>query len=212
MNSINLQDYDQLLARYRGRKHPLDWHNRYQLMTMVLLSARDSDKHINELAPAFFARYPTLADLARAGSPADLAPFLGSVMSFDNKARWLITLAKNIGSDDLIPRDLAGLTKHAGIGRKSANVIIRESGDPAEGIIVDLHVIRVAPRLGLVPKGTVDATRIEKQLMALFPREVWGEIGMALSFLGRETCRPSQPKCDTCPLQDTCIDHRAGIF
>jgi endonuclease III len=90
-----------------------------------------------------------------------------------------------------------------GIGRKSANVIMREVEAPAEGIICDLHVIRVAPRIGLTQEST-DGNKIEKQLMQLLPNEIWNEIGMAISFLGRETCRPTNPKCSECPVQNDC--------
>lgn len=94
------------------------------------------------------------------------------------------------------------LTALKGIGRKSANVILRESNQPAEGIIADLHVIRVAPRIGLISE-TKDGNKVEKQLMQVLPKSIWGEIGMAISFLGREICRP-KPKCDLCPINNFC--------
>ena len=85
------------------------------------------------------------------------------------------------------------LTALKGIGRKSANVIIRETNSPAEGIIADLHVIRVAPRIGLCNESK-DGNKVEKQLMQILPKNIWNEIGMAISFLGREICRPTNPK------------------
>jgi endonuclease-3 len=96
-----------------------------------------------------------------------------------------------------------GLTALKGIGRKSANVIMRAAKVPAEGIIADLHVIRVAPRVvGLIPE-TKDGNKVEKQLVQVLPKEIWGEIGMAISFLGREICRP-KPKCPECPINTIC--------
>lgn len=89
------------------------------------------------------------------------------------------------------------------IGRKSANVILRETNQKAEGIIVDLHVIRVAPRIGLTHKFE-DGNKIEKRLMELLPYEIWNDIGMAFSFLGREICRPTNPKCGECPVNSNC--------
>ena len=97
---------------------------------------------------------------------------------------------------------MEGLTALKGIGRKSANVILKESRIPAEGIIADLHVIRVAPRIGLITE-TKDGNKVEKQLMTVLPKAIWGEIGMAISFLGREICRP-KPKCDICPINSIC--------
>jgi endonuclease-3 len=79
---------------------------------------------------------------------------------------------------------------------------MREAKIPAEGIIADLHVIRVAPRIGLISE-TKDGIKAEKQLMQVLPKEIWGEIGMAISFLGREICRP-QPKCPECPINSIC--------
>lgn len=190
-----------LIEKYRGKKHPLNYQNRYQLTVSVILSAQDSDKHINEIAPVFFKAYPSMKDLATA-TVDDLFPLLNSVRNFGNKCKWLVNLAKAVGSDDKIPTTMEDLTKLSGIGRKSANVIIRESGGNAEGIIVDLHVVRVAPRLGIATGDKPD--KIEKQLMETLPKQQWGEIGLAISFLGRETCRPTNPKCEDCVMNSVC--------
>ena len=97
---------------------------------------------------------------------------------------------------------MENLTALKGIGRKSANVIMREANVPVEGIIADLHVIRVSPRIGLISE-TKDGNKAEKQLMQILPKNIWGEIGMAISFLGREICRPT-PKCPECPIIKDC--------
>lgn len=189
---------------YGKRKHPLDYQSRYQLVVMVILSAQDSDKHINELAPNFFAAYPSLNALSNA-TEADLQQQIGSVRNWGNKAKWLIKLAQTVGSDENIPRTMDQLTKLPGLGRKSANVIIRESGDTAEGIIVDLHVLRVAPRLGIADEAdAAKPEKVEKKIMAVIPSEFWNECGMAISFLGREICRPTNPKCLECPVNSVC--------
>lgn len=193
-----------LIKQYENRRHPLDYRNRYQLVVMVILSAQDSDKHINELAPAFFNLYPDIKSLALL-KPEDLHLHFSSVRNFGNKCEWLIKLAQQVGNDDNIPSTLPELTKLPGIGRKSANVIIRESGVEAEGVIVDLHVVRVAPRIG-VAKGT-QPEKIEKQLMQALPREYWNNLGMAISFLGREICRPTNPKCDQCIMNQVCYHY-----
>jgi endonuclease-3 len=192
---------ESLLKQYANRKHPLDYANRYQLVVMVILSAQDSDKHINEIAKDFFRIYPAMSDLAKA-TAEDIQEVIRSVRNFGNKSKWLFQLAQTIGDDSSIPYTLKELTQLPGIGRKSANVIIRESGNEAEGIIVDLHVIRVAPRLGVAEGNKPE--KIEKQLMEIFPKSDWNKIGMALSFLGREICRPSKPKCDVCVMKSVC--------
>ncbi len=190
-----------LLSKYKGKKHPLEYHNVYQLLVMVVLSAQDSDKHINELAPALFKAFPSMNVLAKANAEA-LVPFIGSVRNFRNKTNWLLQIAQTLKLDKNIPLTLDELVELPGIGRKSANVIMREAGVKAEGIIVDLHVLRVAPRLGIA-KGT-DPKKIEAQLMEIMPQKTWGEIGMALSFLGRETCRPTHPKHEECVVNKSC--------
>jgi endonuclease III len=199
-----LEYLEPLMKQYDKRKHPLDYKSRYQLLVMVILSAQDSDKHINELAPAFFEAYPSMNSLAKA-TTEDLHRYINTVRNFGNKAGWLVKLAQLVGDDDKIPTTMSELTKLPGIGRKSANVIIRESGDEAEGIIVDLHVVRVAPRIGIA-SGT-QPEKIEKQIMTLVPREDWNNIGMAISFLGREICRPTNPKCDSCVMSAVCHFH-----
>ncbi len=189
-----------LLKNYKNTKHPLDYGNVYQLLVMVVLSAQDSDKHINKIAPAFFKNFPNMEALSQA-TPEALYPFIGDVRNFASKAKWLSETARKIKKDKNIPLTLDELTALPGIGRKSANVIKREAGAEAEGIIVDLHVVRVAPRLGIAT-GT-DPKKIEKQMMDVLPQKEW-DAGMAMSFLGREICRPTSPKCEECVMNTVC--------
>jgi endonuclease-3 len=193
--------FQPLIKKYKGKKHPLDYHSRYELLVMVVLSAQDSDRHINEIAPALFKAFPSMKELAKAKAN-ELYKFIGQVRNFANKTKWLMTLSKTVGSDDKIPATLDELTSLPGIGRKSANVIIRESGGKAEGIIVDLHVLRVAPRIGAAA-GT-DPKKIEAQLMEKIDQKYWNDIGMDISFLGRETCRPTNPHCEECVMSSVC--------
>jgi endonuclease III len=189
-----------LQKKYKGKKHPLEYKNLYQLVVMVILSAQDSDKHINEVAKKLFEAFPDMESLARADADA-LFPFIRSVRNFGNKTKWLMTLAQKIKTDKNIPLTMDELTALPGIGRKSANVIMRESGKKPEGVIVDLHVVRVAPRLGIAT-GT-DPKKIESQIMEVIPQKDWS-VGMDISFLGREICRPTNPKCGECPMNTVC--------
>ncbi len=190
-----------ILSKYKGRKHPLDYHNLYQLLVMVVLSAQDSDANINKITPALFEVYPNIESLSASNVEA-LIPHITKVRNFGIKANWLIEIAKTIKKDEKIALTMNGLTALKGIGRKSANVIMREAKVPAEGIIADLHVIRVAPRIGIISESK-DGIKVEKQLMQALPKSIWGEIGMAISFLGREICKP-QPKCTICPINKIC--------
>ncbi|TAK53466.1 MAG: endonuclease III [Bacteroidetes bacterium] len=196
-----LEAFKPLFKKYGSKKHPLEHKNRYQLLVMVVLSARDSDKHINVVAPPLFERYPSMKELAKT-TPEDLYPYLGKVVNFGNKATWLVEIAKTVGKDENIPHTIDELTALKGIGRKSANVIMSESGDAMEGVIVDLHTLRVSPRIGIAT-GT-NPEKIEKQLMEKIPQKKWKELGMSLTFLGREICRPSNPKCPECPVNGVC--------
>ncbi|MFH6936848.1 endonuclease III [Flavobacterium sp. YO12] len=190
-----------ILEKYKGKKHPLEYKNTYQLLVMVVLSAQDSDANINKIAPTLFDKYPTLNSLSKTDLET-FVPYISKVRNFQTKANWLLEIAKTIQEDKNIPLTMSGLTTLKGIGRKSANVILRETNQPAEGIISDLHVIRVAPRIGII-KESKDGNKVEKDLMQILPKNIWSEIGMAISFLGRETCRP-KPKCEECLIADVC--------
>jgi endonuclease-3 len=196
-----------LIKKYKGKKHPLEYNSFYELVGMVVLSAQDSDRHINKIAPELFKAFPDMKALSKASADA-LFPFISKVRNFGNKTKWLLELSRQIKDDKNIPNTLEALTELPGIGRKSANVIMREMGVPAEGIIVDLHVVRVAPRLGIATGS--DPKKIEKQMMEVLDPKDWGEAGMAVSFLGREICRPTNPKHDECVMKDVCAYHQEG--
>lgn len=190
-----------LIKKYKDKPHPLEYKNLYQLLVMVVLSAQDSDAHINKLATDFFKIYPDMKALSKANT-AQLTEALSEVRFHNNKILWLQEIAQTVKEDSNIPTTMKELTALKGVGRKSANVIMREAGKKAEGILVDLHVVRVAPRLGIAKSK--DANKIEKELMAALPNNMWGDIGMAISFLGRETCRPTNPKHSECIVREFC--------
>jgi endonuclease III len=191
-----------IIEKYKGKKHPLDYKSFYQLLVMVVLSAQDSDANINKISPALFQVFPNMESLSHANLQ-NLQSYISTVRNFETKSNWLIEIAKTIKKDNDIPLTMSNLINLKGIGRKSANVIMREAKVSAEGIICDLHVIRVAPRIGLITE-TKDGNKVEKQLMEIFPTPIWTQIGMAISFLGREICRPTNPKCSECPINSVC--------
>jgi endonuclease III len=209
MASHNWQkEIQPLIKKYKGKKHPLNYNNSYELIVAVVLSAQDSDRNINKLGPAFFETFPDMKSLARADEESLLA-LISKIRSSRKKTKWLLEIAKQIKEDKNIPTTLDALTELPGIGRKSANVIKREMGVKAEGIIVDLHVVRVAPRLGIA-QGT-DPKKLEKQMMELLEPNDWGEVGMAISFLGREICRPTNPKCSECVMSKVCDYYKKNL-
>jgi endonuclease-3 len=188
-----------LLKKYSNSDHPLEATDPYQWIVMVVLSAQATDSLINQIAPEFFKAYPDMQALSKADAKA-LFPLLSKVRNFAHKAQWLVEIAKTIKSNNNIPLDIESLVALPGIGRKSANVIKRGAKASPEGIIVDLHTIRVANRLGIV--DTENGEKIEKQLMEILPKQKW-DAGMAMSFLGREICRP-EPECPICLMKKVC--------
>jgi endonuclease-3 len=197
-----------LLELYRNKRHPLEYQNLYQLLVMVVLSAQDSDANINKISHALFQAFPDMESLSKAKIDS-LIPFISKVRNFQTKASWLVEIAQIIKEDKNIPQTMEDLVALKGIGRKSANVILRESGGKSVGVIVDLHVIRVAPRLGLAAESK-DGNKVEKQIMAQLTQDMW-EIGMPISFLGREICRPTNPKCDQCILNADCNYYQSSL-
>jgi len=189
-----------LLRKYKGKNHPLEFQNVYQLVVMVVLSARSTDIFVNKIAPKLFAAFPDMESLVGV-EPESLYPYITGIINYANKAKWILAIAAEVKSDRNIPLTIEKLVGLPGIGRKSANVILRGAGIKPEGVIVDLHVLRVAPRLGIA-KDT-DATKMEEQLMKVLPQKDW-DAGMAMSFLGRETCRP-KPDCGSCLMNKVCV-------
>jgi endonuclease-3 len=171
---------------------------------MIVLSARASDAMVNNLAPALFQKYPSFQHLQHA-TPDDLYPYL-RVPGFRKKAEWIMNIAQEIGNKGSIPTTMTGLTALKGFGRKSANVFMSQTNREAEGVIVDLHTLRVAPRLGIA-EGT-DPIAVEKELMKKVHKSNWHLLGMSLTFLGRETCRPKNPRCGECVLCEVCDYNR----
>jgi endonuclease-3 len=202
---IFLPYLQKLFKKYGKRRHPLDYKNTYQLVVMVVLSAQTTDIMVNKLAQELFKKFPSMKHLATA-KREDLYPFIKSVRGFRKKADWLIRIAQTIGDDKNIPLTIEELTELPGIGRKSANVIIREAGGAPQGIFMDLHVLRVVPRLGFVIEE--NPMKIEKALMEIIPRKQWHAAGMSFSYLGRELCRPTEPQCIECLMKKVCEYYR----
>ncbi len=190
-----------LFRKYGKKKHPLEYRSLYQLVVMVILSSRSTDVFINKIAPDLFTAFPSMKELANA-QPEDLFPYVRGITNFRHKSGWLVSIAGTVGDDEHIPTTMEELTKLPGIGGKSANVIIGESGGKAEGVIVDLHVARVAPRLGMT-KSDVPG-KIEKDIMEKVAPGYWHAAGMGMTFLGREICRPKNPKCGECVVNSAC--------
>ncbi len=201
------QSIKPLIKKYKNKKHPLEYKNIYQLLVMVISSAQSTDELINKIAPEFFKAFPNLQTLSKA-KPEVLFPYISKIRGYIKKSNWLLTIAKQLKIDKNIPLTMEELVALQGIGRKSANVIMREAKVKAEGVMVDLHVVRVAQRLGIAT--STDPKKIEQEIMEVIPQKDWGETGMAISFLGRETCRPSHPEHEECVMSSVCAYYKTN--
>ena len=175
----------------------------YQLSVSVMLSAQTTDKKVNQVTPKLFERYKNWEELAGADLE-ELRGVIRPVNFYRGKAERLIKAAQFVLSqfNGELPKTLDELTKISGIARKSANVIMQELWDIAEGVVVDTHVIRVSQRLGLTKQK--DAVKIEKDLMEGIPRKYWRNFSGALVLHGRYICVARKPKCEECALSKIC--------
>jgi endonuclease-3 len=195
----------QILARleemYPEAKAELVFSNPYEMMVATILSAQCTDKQVNKVTPAVFARYPDAASMAEAREE-DLYPMVKSC-GFRTKAANIIAACRLIRDeyDGQVPDTMEALTRLPGVGRKTANVVLFNAfGIPA--FAVDTHVFRVSNRLGLCKADTVEET--ERQMTRLIPKEKWGQAHHWLIWHGRRLCKAQRPLCSECALRDLC--------
>ncbi len=169
----------------------------------TILAAQSTDKLINTVTPALFARYPDPAALARADQ-AELEQMVHSTGFFRMKAKHLIEMARAVVADHggRVPDTMEGLCALPGVARKTANVVLGCALGKNEGFIVDTHVTRVAARLGLTHE--TDPEKIERDLMALVPRDQWTPYANRLIWHGRRVCLAKKPDCEHCALAPLC--------
>jgi endonuclease-3 len=194
---------DTLEAAHPEAECALHHKNPFELLAATILSAQCTDRRVNEVTPALFARCPTASDLAAARTPT-LESLIRSTGFFRAKAKSLIGCAKALAKDHggMVPKSLEVLVKLPGIGRKTANVVLGHAYGMNEGIAVDTHVLRVTNRLGLVKSD--DPIKVEAKLMTLIPRERWTRTTDLVIFHGRKICDARRPACGACPLFGLC--------
>jgi endonuclease-3 len=200
---------DRLRERTPRPETELAYRTEFELLVAVVLSAQCTDARVNLVTPDLFAAYPTPEVMAEA-SAEEIFPYIRSVSYPNNKAKALAKTARMLRDDygGEVPREHAELVKLAGVGRKTANVVVAVAFDePA--IAVDTHVFRVANRIGLV-KDQPTPLAVERGLARVIPREEWGEAHHLLILHGRYTCEARAPTCGRCPLTDVC-DYYAAL-
>ena len=187
----------------------LDHTNAYQLLVATILAAQSTDKLINTVTPALFARYPDPAALARADQ-AELESMIFSTGFYRNKAKHLIGMARKVveAHGGEIPATMAELTGLPGVARKTANVVLGSALGINDGVVVDTHVSRLAPRLGLTRE--TEPVKIEQDLMRLVPRDQWSLFAHRVIWHGRRVCHAKKPDCDHCTLAPLCPSAATG--
>lgn len=193
---------ERLKTEYPNVKCALVYKKPHELLIATRLSAQCTDKRVNLVTPALFERFPTVEAFANADI-AEVEEYIKSCGLFHTKARDIVLMCGQIRDNygGVVPDSIEELVKLAGVGRKTANLIVGDLyGKPA--VVCDTHVIRLSNRLGLA-KGT-NAAQVEKQLRAVVPPNEGLYLCHRLVRHGREVCTARNPKCEKCALNNIC--------
>ncbi len=199
--SRNSQIKSLFLKHFTQAKSELNFTNAYELIVCVMLSAQCTDKRVNLITPNLFKAYPSVAALARANL-ASVKTYIQSCSFFNNKAENLVKMAKavceNFGGE--IPLNQKDLQSLAGVGQKTANVVLIEWCG-ANVMAVDTHIFRVAHRLNLSTAKTPEL--VEAELTSIF-KDNLNRLHQAMVLFGRYTCKAKNPLCENCFLAEFC--------
>lgn len=196
-----------LISRLReahpNAKYELDWTTPEQLLVATILAAQCTDERVNRVTATLFVKYPNPQAFADADL-AELEEDLKPTGFYKQKAKSVKEVNRALVNrfDGQVPRTMEEMITLPGVARKSANVVLNTAFNMPTGIIVDTHVARVSPRMGLTRKEKPE--EIEADLMKLVPEEEWTFFGPAMVLHGRYTCTAKKPKCDACPMVDLC--------
>lgn len=183
----------------------LEYHDPYQLLVAVILSAQCTDKRVNITTPAIFKKYPDVKSMSNATTD-ELFPLIKSISYPNNKTKHLIGMANKVIEkfNGQIPMTVDELVQLPGVGRKTANVITSVV-DKQPNMAVDTHVFRVSKRIGLVPQTASTPLAVEKELVKNIPEQLIHKAHHWLILHGRYVCLARNPKCEQCGLQKICI-------
>jgi endonuclease-3 len=180
----------------------LQYRSAFELLVATILSAQCTDKMVNQVTPALFARFPTPAAMADA-DPAEIERLIQPTGFFRQKTRSIQSASQDLVTrfGGRVPDTLEALVTLRGVGRKTANVVLGNAFD-VPGLTVDTHMTRVNRRLGLTRE--TDPEKIERDLMQLVPRSEWTLYSHRVIHHGRVCCEARRPRCETCPLREAC--------
>lgn len=204
MKKIDVIDFVNILKEtYPDATCSLDFETPFQMVIAVMLSAQCTDQRVNKTTPALFKRCKTIQDFADIDIK-ELEDIIHPCGFYKNKAKNIKLCAKqileNFGGE--VPDNMEDLQSLAGVGRKSANVVMLEAFGIANGIAVDTHAKRISNLIGLSKES--DSSKIEQDLLKIFPKEYLKDINHLLVWHGRNTCVARKPKCDSCTVKEYC--------
>ncbi len=181
----------------------LDFTTPFQLVVAVMLSAQCTDERVNKTTPALFERCKTINDFANIDI-SELEKIIHPCGFYKNKAKNIKLCAKQVleNFNGVVPQTMNELLSLAGVGRKSANVILLEVFGIAEGVAVDTHAKRISNLVGLSKES--EPEKIEKDLVKLFPKKYLKDLNHLLMWHGRNTCVARNPHCDNCSVKSFC--------
>lgn len=197
-----------LKKTYPDARCELDYRNPYELLVATILSAQCTDRRVNAVTPALFARYPDARTMA-AANRADVEQIIASTGFFRNKATNILGMAAKVCEvhDGEVPDTLDELVKLPGVGRKTANVVLGNAfGVP--GLTIDTHFGRLARRFSW--SAEQDPVKVERDVMALFKPKDWTMLSHVLIWHGRRICHARKPACGACPIAKLCPSFGEG--
>ena len=188
---------------YPNPQCALNYSSPGELLIATILSAQCTDERVNAVTKKLFIKYPTMQAFAKA-KQSELEKDIHSTGFYKNKARNIISCAKTLVDqyDGEVPQSLDALVALAGVGRKTANVVLGNAFNIASGVVVDTHVTRLSHRLNLTQAKT--AEKIEQDLNKIVPKKHWIRFSHWLILHGRQVCKARKPACMTCFLDDMC--------
>ena len=189
---------EEIIALFPDAKPSLDFRNHFELLVAVMLSAQTTDAAVNKATPALFEAFPTPQSMAYA-SESDIAKHISRLGLYRNKAKFLKKCAQQLleGFDGQVPQTREELESLAGVGRKTANVVMSVGfGIPA--FAVDTHVERICKHHYIVKKSATPL-EVEKRVMDILPPEKWLSAHQAMIYFGRAICHPKNPECEHYP-------------
>ena len=204
MKKAEINNFVETLKKtYPDATCSLDFKTPFQMVVAVCLSAQCTDERVNKVTPTLFKRCKTIQDYADIDI-SELESLIHSCGFYKNKAKNIKLCAKQILEkyNGIVPQNMEDLMSLAGVGRKSANVILLEAFNIANGIAVDTHAKRISNRIGL--SNEKEPEKIEQDLLKIFPKKYLKDINHLFVWHGRKTCDSRNPHCENCAVNKYC--------